>query len=85
MSNNPISCKGFRARWHPLIERSYSYQGILVVSMTTRVLGAPLKEAQDALARALDHLVDVLLTRPRRRVEHLAFPVDVRRIDAILC
>jgi hypothetical protein len=43
----------------------------------------PLKKPQDALARALHHLVDVLLTRPRRRVEHLAFPVDVRRIHTI--
>jgi hypothetical protein len=32
---------------------------------------------------ALRHLVDVLLTRPRRRVEDLASPVGVRRIDAI--
>jgi hypothetical protein len=46
---------------------------------------AALEEAEDALAGALNDLLDVVLRGGRRWVEHAALAIAVGRVDAILC
>jgi hypothetical protein len=38
---------------------------------------APLQEAQNALARALNHLLNIMLARSRRWVEHLTLAITI--------
>ena len=46
---------------------------------------AALEEAENALARALDDLLDILLRGGGGGMEHLALAVSVWRVNTVLC